>query len=160
MSKNKIVYLIIAAILLIVGFLLISKESNSVQPKPTDDRLVVNNTLQEVDFCGKTYNVKQVLIDGVDVVQKIGQSTQLNNSSTETICKNIELNNPNPDPKTKIELTVGEVQKFPGSDIGQQGDIYAFNISVVRFNVNTSSGEIYLNGSYDGSLIGPIGNFK
>lgn len=36
-----------------------------------DEHLTIDNTLRDVNFCGKIYKVKQVIIDGVDVVQRI-----------------------------------------------------------------------------------------
>ncbi len=39
----------------------------------SDDHLTINNELTEVNFCGNTYQARQVLIDGVNVVQRIGE---------------------------------------------------------------------------------------
>ena len=67
--------------------------SNPVQSEKIDEHLTIDNTLREVNFCGTTYRVKQVIIDGVDVVQRIakivandipGQNPLLNDS----ICTN------------------------------------------------------------------------
>jgi hypothetical protein len=38
-----------------------------------DEHLTIYNTLREVNFCGEIYKVKQVLIDGVDVVQRVAE---------------------------------------------------------------------------------------
>lgn len=47
-------------------------------PTPTsvvqnDEHLTIDETLRDVNFCGKVYKVKQIKIDGVDVVQRIAE---------------------------------------------------------------------------------------
>jgi len=47
--------------------------ANPVQSGKIDEHLTINNTLRDVNFCGNIYRVKQVIIDGVDVVQRIAE---------------------------------------------------------------------------------------
>ena len=52
-------------------------------PTPTqagqiDEHLFIDNTLREVNFCGRLYKVKQVIIDGVDVVQRVAEMATKN----------------------------------------------------------------------------------
>lgn len=53
-------------------------ENNPIIPDTSpsgkiDEHLTINNELRDVNFCGKTYKVKQVMIDGVDVVQRVAE---------------------------------------------------------------------------------------
>jgi hypothetical protein len=71
--------------------------ATTTQTGKIDEHLTINNELRDVNFCGKTYKVKQVMIDGVDVVQRIAEITNKFNGGGEqdvlrakSICGNIE----------------------------------------------------------------------
>jgi hypothetical protein len=50
------------------------EEKPAEQPSgKIDEHLTIDNTLRDVNFCGQIYKVKQVLIDGVDVVQRVAE---------------------------------------------------------------------------------------
>ncbi len=40
---------------------------------PNDEYLLVNHELRDVNFCGKIFKVKQIIINEVDVVQRIAE---------------------------------------------------------------------------------------
>ncbi len=136
---------------------------NIVQSGKIDEHLFVDNTPKDVNFCGKNYKVKQILIDGVDIVQRIAELATNDlipknigaGKVAKSICDNIQNNNASP-----TDLDVGEVIKITGTDIGQAGDVYALGISVQRFSVNLQSKDIYTYGGFDGSPVGPIGKIK
>ncbi len=154
MPKNKIVYLIIGAILLIVGFLFfMSKEPNSVQPNPIDDRLVVNDTLKEVNLCGEIYKVKQVFIDEVDVVQRIAEIiTEMRVESQEkeqlalAICENM-----------KSGITTGNSNELEISGPAiRNNDNSKYYLGVGRFvifTINYPSLQIEVSKAEEGSFI-------
>jgi len=42
-------------------------------PEKIDAHLVIDNTLRNVSFCGTSYQVKRITIDGVDVIQRFAE---------------------------------------------------------------------------------------
>lgn len=71
--------------------------ATTTQSGKIDEHLTINNELRDVNFCGKMYKVKQVMIDGVDVVQRIAEIANKFNGGGEqdvlrakSICGNIE----------------------------------------------------------------------
>jgi hypothetical protein len=125
-----------------------------------DARLTIDNTYKSVDVCGVLYRGKQVVIDGVDVLQRIaalGRAEVAPHRDIGTkICDGIK-----PGPYGgKKEVEISEVISFPGSDVGLPGIVYQFNISDWRFAVAVETGDIYGVSGYDGSLLGPIGKLK
>lgn len=71
---------------------------DTTQTGKIDEHLTINNTLRDVNFCGNTYKVKQVLVDEVDVVQRIAEIAGKNVTveefpqyeGTERICRDIQ----------------------------------------------------------------------
>ncbi len=72
--------------------------ADTTQSGKIDEHLTIDNALRDVNFCGKTYKVKQVLVDGVDVVQRIAEIAGKNITveefpqyeGTERICRDIQ----------------------------------------------------------------------
>jgi len=96
MKKQNIVIIVLALVAILGGmFAYLSSnktETTPIVPNPIvvqntptttpvvdtgiekiDEHLTINNELRDVNFCGKTYKVKQVLIDGADVVQRVAE---------------------------------------------------------------------------------------
>jgi hypothetical protein len=44
-----------------------------------DEHLTIDNTFRDVNFCGTTYKVKKIIIDGVDAVQRIADLVTASN---------------------------------------------------------------------------------
>lgn len=69
----------------------------SSQSEKIDNYLTIDNTLRDVNFCGKTYRAKQIRIDGIDVVLRIAEIITENEASKEkdifvkSVCRNIEF---------------------------------------------------------------------
>jgi hypothetical protein len=53
--------------------------ATTTQSGKIDEHLTIDNTFRDVNFCGTTYRVKQVFIDGVDVVQRIAKLVTASN---------------------------------------------------------------------------------
>ena len=125
-----------------------------------DAHLIVDNTYRNVDLCGALYRGKQVVIDGVDVLQRIAELGRAEVAPRKDIgtkiCDGIK---PGPYGGRK-EIEISEVVSFPGSDVGLPGIVYRFMISDWHFAVVVETGEIYGMSGYDGSLLGPIGKLK
>ena len=47
--------------------------STSIATSAVDSHVSIDETLRDVNFCGKIYKVKQIKIDGVDVVQRVAE---------------------------------------------------------------------------------------
>lgn len=145
-----------------------------------DEHLTINNELRDVNFCGKTYKVKQVMIDGVDVVQRVaelatndlmpaildrgplvseeerskGKMILKEGELAKAICGNVQSN------RLLGEIIETEVkEKFSGVDVGIKEEIYPVS-SEQAFYVAVPSGSIYADDGFSGTFIGPIGTLK
>lgn len=141
-----------------------------------DEHLTINNELRDVNFCGKTYKVKQVLIDGVDVVQRVAELATKNlipasfvkgpyakegkplvlgeGKMAKEICGNINLS-----PGETIEVKL--MEKFNGSQRGLQTEkVYPVSIDEQLFYATTPSTNLYVDDGFSGTFIGPIGELK
>ncbi len=49
--------------------------------------ITINKELKDVALCGKTYKTKQILIDGVDVVQRLSQFLATDQQKNDWYCK-------------------------------------------------------------------------
>lgn len=143
--------------------------SNPVQSGKIDEHLTIDNTLREVNFCGKIYKVKQVFIDGVDVAQRIAELATKNQfiernlyekNLGKNMCESIisymysqKMNQNN----NSNEINIPEVTTYINES---QNITYNIYLNSWYFHLNTETSDIYLIGGYDGSLIGPIGKLK
>jgi hypothetical protein len=183
--------LVVVGVIWISWFSIVGYQKSEPIPNPqgqltsmtrTDEHLTIDETLRDVNFCGKIYKVKQIKIDGVDVVQRVAELATKNliretlkigpygpkmdewktlikkrGEMANEICQNISLNISS---ESRV-IQVGEVNSFPSKDLGQSGDkVYTIQISNSRFAINPASNEIYTSSEYEGSLIGPIGTLK
>ena len=145
--------------------------ANPVQAGQIDEHLFVDNALREVNFCGKTYLVKQIILDGVDVVQRIGYLATNNmftdSRSSETariICSNIEnALSTTPTKRVNGRLPVPfeiDVPKVSSSlDYVDNHKKYRLAINP-SFEIDVLTGSVYYVDGYTGENIGPIGNLK
>lgn len=155
--------------------------ATTTQSGKIDEHITINNTLRDVNFCGKTYKVKQVFIDGVDVVQRIAEIltkdlvptmvkvgpygprmdewktlTMKKGEMASGLCSNIQNNMVN-----GMTIEVNNIKKFKSTDVGLGGgEIYMVVVSDQLFDVVQSTGEIYNISGYDGAFVGPIGKLK
>jgi hypothetical protein len=155
--------------------------ATTTQSGKIDEHLTINNELRDVNFCGKTYKVKQVLIDGVDMVQRVAELAtknlvpenlkigpygpnedvwkdfkNTNHTVEDAICQNLQANT------HETTLVVVPTQQAHKIKIGRQDEIlYGFTINgLSSYNVSISSSNIYSSDNYEGSIIGPIGKLK
>jgi len=146
-----------------------------------DEHLTINNELRDVNFCGKIYKVKQVLIDGVDVVQRVAElaTNNLIPSTFEKgplltkeeqavdkvimrpgtialqICENVRLNT-----RLGKNIEISVKNTFNGADIGLPGEkIYPVRLEQL-FYISIPSENIYINDDFSGTPIGSIGKLK
>lgn len=183
MKKNIIYYslFVIVVVLFTLYFLLGSKNNLEQQSLNTptkldiiDERLSINEELRDVNFCGKTLKVKQVKLDNIDVIQKIGElitgdkiptklqesiggwhdTTVTKEDMKKMICGNITTNNPSG------TIIVNQIKKLPSKETSfPKEEVYYLNIAQ-EFIISASTGNIYLESKFDGSLRGPIGNIR
>ncbi len=162
--------------------------TSTTQVGQIDEHLFIDNALKDVNFCGKTYRVKQVKINGVDVMQRVadlvtknllpktfkmgpyappaGEWTIVSNKNGEVakaICENISLNNPFK-LNTQNLATINEILEarvFPHTN-PEQGEQITYLVTAPGFHVvvNSSTNEIFTSSDYDGSVIGPLGKLK
>lgn len=115
-----------------------------------NEPLLINNTTREVIFCGRKYMVKQVILDGVDVVQRIAQlaaeKVDINKNSVTLggiICSSLSTNYYEP-----ATLHLSGITTYIG-DVGQV--IYIIPVTQEIFQIDSTTGNIYLMSAYGGS---------
>ncbi len=163
-------------------------KATTTQVGKIDEYLFVDNALKDVNFCGKFYRVKQVKINGVDVMQRVAEMltknllpetfkmgpyappaeewkivSNKNGEVAKAICENVSLNNPyklNTQNLATIHEIL-EVRVFPNTNPGQEEQI-TYLISAPGFHVvvNPLTNEIFDFSDFDGSSIGPLGKLK
>jgi hypothetical protein len=112
--------------------------------------------------------VKQVLIDGVDVVQRVAELATKNliieryqgHEGAKAICNNIKNTIFLDTTDTRVDATeieVGSVVPF-SNQLGHKA--YGVSISVMWFGFDIETDDIYTASGFDGSVIGPIGTLK
>ena len=143
----------------------ITKDEETTSPQPSgkiDEHLTIDNTLRDVNFCGKTYKVKQVFIGGVDVVQRVAElATESlipkdikDGIYAEEICQGVQDNNP------EGIIEIEKVNFIQETEVGQKENRYMVLANGFLFVINVDTNEIYGVDGFDGSPIGPIGTLK
>ncbi|MCK9351282.1 MAG: hypothetical protein WCT49_00020 [Candidatus Paceibacterota bacterium] len=199
MKKQIIIGIIAILVLAGLGWFLAEKNKGEkpvpmqtkspIATEPTitkvDEHLTIDETLRDVNFCGKTYKVKQVMIDGVDVVQRIAELatkglipatlkdgpygppnqeywktvTLKKGEMAKEICENPSLNALTRETKV-VQIT--HIGKTPNISIGPSGaEGYGFLVNGgYSFVVFPTTYDIYKGNDYTGGVFGPIGKLK
>lgn len=136
--------------------------ASTKQSGKIDARLTVNNTLKEVSFCGKSSKIRQVIIDGVDVGQRLaylastdqmgyapGGDLPGGESIGRAVCNTLPLNVP----EMKGVLEMRDVAISKSDDTRAPGNNYGVNIGNYAFIINPTTNEIFNVGAYDGTLV-------
>jgi len=123
-----------------------------------DEHLTINNELRDVNFCGKTYKVKQVLIDGVDVVQRVAEFAKNPDSSSKSlkefsasICSSVPFN------QQEI-IEIENVMPFVRDKTDKKTATYGIFAQFLHLAVNPEKNEIYKINDSDSSseMIGKL----
>lgn len=181
-DKLKIGIMVAVAVAFVGGFFL-AKEKFSDQSRviaKIDEHLSIDETLRDVNFCGKTYKVRQIMIDEADVVQRIAELATTNAIAwtqsrglvagvektlpvdgsvvSAYICRSVELTTDEVIEATPA-LSAGWEQggRYPGKSNHLGHHAYDFTISFLRFNFDVETNELYVIDGYTGHIIGPIG---
>ena len=147
-----------------------------------DEHLFIDNTLREVNFCGKMYQVRQVMIDGVDVMQRVAEILTKDlipptvkmgpyattaeewktfNTKRGEMGKGICFNIQNSQYGHGSTLDVRFKGKSENLKIESRAEhAYSFAIDQEFFTVIIRTSDIYGYGNYEGVFIGPIGKLK
>lgn len=140
--------------------------ANAVQFGKIDQHLTIDNTLRGVSFCGKIYQAEQVIIDGVDVVQRIAElatNGQLKNGEIQIendFCKYLSdymYSKKVIGSDTANELTISEISILT-NEAGHK--IYYVFIANSGFALDATTKYIYSIGAFDGNLNGPVGELE
>jgi hypothetical protein len=146
----------------------ITSSSATATPQPPqkiDAHLSVNKTLRDVNFCGDTYTARQVMIDGVDVVQRIAELATKkfptsNLAHKDLIAEDI-CNNANPVNSTGIiDVTWHAIFTGQSAIFKNESEIYPIIVDDNMFFIAIASGNIYVAGAFDGTPVGPLGKLK
>lgn len=120
-----------------------------------DEHLTIDDTLRDIDFCGTTYQIETVFIDGVDIIKKIADLSQYKNiESAETsdtvktfaknICGTIKFN-------PSGDLRLGEEIIYPLSTSRENGDKgYLIYSSIFQISATPSTNTIDTVSFFDG----------
>lgn len=136
--------------------------TNPVQSGQIDGHLFVDNTLRDVELCGEKYRVKQVIIDGVDVVQRIAElaqnSKQYSSKSVKDfandICSSVPFNPSNyPSGELNIEKVSIYAFNLPPEKINEKNKTYGIIVGSQIFHIAIapSANKIYTVSGYDGT---------
>lgn len=152
-----------------------TSSSPTASTTPADSHITVDETPRDVNFCGHVYKVKQIKIDGVDVVQRVAEIAT-RNSIPETL--KVGPYGPNIDQWQTHTFKPGEVAShlcenqrrnvvgtdmtvstgsFAGQGIFRSDVLYWVQTNGDRFVVILGTHDIYISNDYDGSMTGPIG---
>jgi len=130
-----------------------------------DDHLTVDNTLKDITFCGDlTLKTRQIIINGVDVGQRIAQLASsdemgkgANDSSIgEGVCNSM----PHNVAYVQGILEERDVTTFQTSDARAPGDNYQVYLGDLAFAINPTTNEIFLISAYDQSTLTDVGTLK
>ena len=126
-----------------------------------DDRLTVNNTLKNISFCGKLSRTRQVIINGVDVGQRIaelaskdqmgyvpGGDSPQGESFGRAICNTLPLNVP----EMKGVLEMRDVITPQTNTSQTPSNNYTVIVGTYAFVIDPITNEIFNVGAYDGTL--------
>lgn len=139
--------------------------ASTKQSGKIDEHLAVNNTLKSISFCGNlTLKTRQVVINGVDVGQRIAQlasSDQMGklpngDSLGQAICNSMPHNMEG----TKGILEMPDVVTSQTSDPRAPGQEYTVILGQEAFVVNPVTNEIFSISAYDGSTLTSVGKLK
>lgn len=140
--------------------------SSVVLSAQIDEHLTINHVPRHVTFCGKTYRAQQIVIDGVDVVQRIAElatdqkkiETHPRYIGTGHICNKLQQNYAADSELHVVWHTAGKIE-------GGQA-VYPVEVAPVSFVVNPDTNVIFEVGGPEfpdpgnfGTFI-PIGNLK
>jgi len=130
-----------------------------------DARLSVDNTLKTISFCGTAFKTRQVIINGVDVGQRIAylasndQMGKMSDGASfgHAVC----LGMPHNVSVTKGILEIRDVitPQTNASRAPEARDNYFVWIGLMSFAINPVTNEIFNIDAYDGSLVS-VGKLK
>ncbi|RJQ34246.1 hypothetical protein C4568_02770 [Candidatus Parcubacteria bacterium] len=102
-----------------------------------DEHLTIDNTYRNVTFCGYTFKSVQVIIDGVDVIQRLAELANTEKPSEgqdmSSTCFNIVFNNPERDSGAILDVSYA----------GGEYPSYGIQISATGYDIDLSDGNIY-----------------
>jgi hypothetical protein len=129
-----------------------------------DEHLTVNNDLKGVSFCETSFKTRQIMINGVDVGQRIAQlasSDAMGKGANESsIGKGVCNSMPHNVAMTKGILEMRDVTTFQTEDERAVGNNYRVYLGDLAFAVNATTNEIFLISAYDGSTLTSVGKLK
>lgn len=134
------------------------------QSGKVDTHASVNTTLEDLTICGHAYKTRQIVIDGVDVVQRVAAllpKTDKVSTATPMTGYCSTFSQPasmNQDYDYRItELMVSDVR--PYTEDGQAR--YRLTIGGMDFEIDTPSDDVYMVDYYSGGVMTPkLGNLK
>jgi hypothetical protein len=136
--------------------------ASTKQSGKIDEYLAVDNTLKIVSFCGTTLRTRQIIINGVDVAQRIAQLASSDHVATvpggESIGQGICNSMPHNIDYTKGILEIPDV-KLTRASSQTQSSQYTVTLYAMSFLIDSATNEIFNIGAYDGSLV-LIGKLK
>jgi hypothetical protein len=129
-----------------------------------DAHLTIDNTLKSVSFCGDlTLKTRQIIINGVDVGQRIAQlasTDQMGKSpGGESIGQGVCNSMPHNIDYTKGILEIPDVPVPGTKDSRATGQNYLVILGAMAFSINPVTNEIFNVDAYDGTLVS-VGKLK
>jgi len=120
-----------------------------------DEHLTINDTLRDIDFCGTTYQIETVFIDGVDIIKKIADLSQDSNIDSLNTSEAVKTFARNICGTTKFnpsgDLRLGEEIIYPLSTSRENGEKgYLIYSSIFQVSTTPSTNTIDTVNFFDG----------
>lgn len=127
-----------------------------------DANLTIDNTLKGISFCGTIFKTRQVIINGVDVAQRIAQLASSDQMGKDpggvSIGRGVCNSMPHNTDYTKGILEIPDVELTSASQQTQSSQ-YTVTLYAMRFLIDSATNEIFNIGAYDGTLVS-LGKLK
>lgn len=137
--------------------------ASTQQSGKIDQHLTVDNTLKSISFCGTAFKTRQIIINGVDVGQRIAQlasSDQMGKVGGESIGQGMCNSMPHNIDYTKGILEISDVTTGKSTDPQISGNFYYVILGQEAFAINSVTNEIFSVSAYDGSTLTAVGKLK
>ncbi len=135
-----------------------------------DEHLTVVDQPRTVNLCGRIYRAGQILVDGIDVVQRVadlatqaklkGGSPGLGTSLSAAVCQNMSSGAQVSNESSIPNLNVPNPQSYADFELARGQTVYVVTAGSESVIVDPAGNAIYIRSGFDGSLIGPVGSLR
>lgn len=137
--------------------------ASTTQSGKIDTYLTVDNTLKNVSFCGKPHRTRQIIVNGVDVAQRIAQlasNDQMGKGASGVSIGKVVCGNMRSTDYTQNILMAEDVITTDSNGQPLFNNEYRVVLGAQIFSIDPKTNEIFIIEGFDGARVGPIGKLK